>query len=330
MLEDACVAMIAKLFIFFMPTCYLCQHEQLETIRTRLRHDVERNVFRCQSCSLIFLDPKLIDADTFYGVEYRNTYTPVIGEVLNSRATYDMYKPFQMARVERLGSLINADARVLDIGCSAGHFLSTIKPLVKECVGIEYNRENAAFVNGELGIKVYTDPIEKTDLTPETFDVITLYQMFEHVADPLPFLQTLARYLKPGGSLCIEVPNVDEALISIYRSQPFADFSFREPHLFYYSPKTLPLMAKNAGLVGTTRTIQRINFLNHIHWIMTGQPQKGPDIHMAPSRLLPDDGGRGIAADLNNWMRKVDNEYGEILTRYDVGESVWFIGKKQP
>ncbi len=309
--------------------CILCGYTTFDTVRTKLRHDVQRNVLRCNECSLIFLEPKELDADQFYGHDYRGVYTPVIGEVLNSRETHDMYKPFQMARVERLGSLIHPKARVLDIGASAGHFLSTIKPLVKECVGIEYNRENAEFVNKELGIKVYTTPIGQTDIPLASLDLITLFQVFEHITNPLEFLSSLLPYLKPDGSICMEVPNVEEALLSVYDSKPFADFSFREPHVFYYSPKTLPLMARKAGFAGTTRTIQRINFLNHVHWVMTGQPQKGPNVHMAPSQLVTTS-EPGVKADLNEWIRKADREYGEILNRYSVGESVLFIGKQSP
>ncbi len=308
--------------------CPLCGHGSLDTIRTKLRHDVQRNVFRCTACSLIFLEPKELNADQFYGHDYRGVYTPVIGEVLNSRQTYEMYLPFQQARIDRLGDLVKKDARVLDIGCSAGHFLATLKPQVAECIGIEYNRENAEFVNTELGIKAYTEPIGKTDIAPASLDLITMYQVFEHVTDPLEFLRSLLPYLKPNGSICIEVPNVDEALISVYESKPFADFSFREPHVFYYSPKTLPLMAEKAGYAGKTRTIQRINFLNHVHWIMTGQPQKGPNIHMTTSQLVATS-EPGVKADLNQWIRKADQEYSEILNRYGVGESVLFIGQKK-
>jgi len=308
--------------------CTLCGHEPLNIIRTKLRHDIQRNVFQCPACSLIFLEPKELDADRFYGHEYRSTYTPVIGEVLNSRQTYEMYLPFQQARIDRLGELVRPDARMLDIGCSAGHFLATIKPQVAECIGIEYNRENAEFVNKELGIKVYTEPIGQTDLQPASFDLITMFQVFEHVTNPLEFLQSLIPYLKPNGSICIEVPNIEEALISVYESAPFADFSFREPHAFYYSPKTLPLIAQKAGFAGKTRTIQRINFLNHVHWIMTGQTQKGPNIHMTPSQLVASS-EPGVKADLNAWIRKADEEYAEILNRYGVGESVLFIGQKQ-
>lgn len=307
--------------------CYLCGHSPLETIRTKLRHDVQRNVLKCPSCSLTFLEPKEMNADQFYGHDYRGVYTPVIGEVLDSRETHDMYLPFQQARIDRLGELVKPDARILDIGCSAGHFLTAIKPLVRECVGIEFNRENAAFVNNELGVKCYTEPIEQTDLEKESFDLITMYQMFEHVLDPLPFLRSLLPYLKPTGSICIEVPNIDEALISVYDSKPFADFSFREPHAFYYSPKTLPMMAEKAGYKGTTKTIQRINFLNHVHWIMTGQPQKGPHIHMTPSKLVASD-TPGVAAELNEWIQKKDAEYADILNRHEVGESALFIGQK--
>ena len=69
--------------------CPLCGNETSEIIRTTLRHDVKRNVFRCPTCSFVFLEPKTLDADTFYGREYRNQYTPVIGEVLDSRQTYE-------------------------------------------------------------------------------------------------------------------------------------------------------------------------------------------------------------------------------------------------
>lgn len=127
--------------------CYLCGSSNLTVLRTRLRHDIKRNVLKCCDCGIVYLEPKKENLANLYTEDYRKLYTPVIGKTLNSRETFEMYLPFQYSRIDRIKDRLSPNMRTLDIGCSAGHFLYVLKDYVQECIGIEFNKENAEFVS---------------------------------------------------------------------------------------------------------------------------------------------------------------------------------------
>lgn len=310
--------------------CYLCEKPNLKIIRTKLRHDIKRNVLQCQHCGIVYLEPKKEDLAEFYKKDYRKLYTPVIGEVLNSKESFDIYLPFQQARLDLIKEKLNLEMKALDIGCSSGHFLYTLKPYVKEVIGIEFNREDADFVERVLGIKVYTSSIENTDIPLEYFDLITAFQVLEHIDKPLEFLKTISKYLKPGGLLYIEIPNINDALISLYNLECYQDFWFREPHIFYYSPETLSLLLGKAGFRGCVKTIQAYNFMNHINWMLAGIPQKSIDIGMSEPVLVSNNSltDNEIKNTLNTFIQRVDKEYKAILEKYSMGNFIVFVGNK--
>ncbi len=309
--------------------CELCGKKLFEVLRSRLRHGVKRKVLKCRNCALVFLEPAHFDAKDFYGKDYRSTYTPIVGEKTDSKQIFNLYREYQKERVERLSPILRKNMRVLDIGSSAGHFLYTLRPYVKECVALEFNKADVAFMKQKLKLRAYSVSLPETDLPKEYFDLITVFQAFEHIEKPLEFLSQVMEYLKPEGRLAIEVPNIDEALLTLYDIRPYADFCFKEAHLFYYSPKTLKTMTEKAGFKGSISSIQRMNFLNHINWVMTQSPQKGPHIHMAPAKLATaKDAKPVITKALNAWLQKTDASYRDFLNRSGIGESIWFVGKK--
>ena len=277
---------------------------------------------------MVFLEPKTADIQKYYGDEYRKKHSPVIGRALDSQEIFDIYLPYQEARVKRLEHILRPDMKVLDIGCSAGHFMHALKDRVQECIGLEYNIENAEFIKEKLGLKVYSTPINETDLPLEYFDLITAFQMFEHVDKPFEFLHNISKYLKKDGYLCIETTNVEDALLDVYELKEYADFWYREPHLFNYSPKTLKLILQRAGFDGEVGTIQRINFLNHMNWVLNKAPQRGADIHMAAPKLF-EKLDSPIKQEIDDLIQETDKRYREILNKYKKGESLLFIGKKK-
>lgn len=308
--------------------CYLCGENQMIILRDKLRHNIKRNVLRCKNCRIIYLEPKKVDLKGYYSSDYRKVYSPVIGKKINSQQLFNIRLKYQHVRIERLKHILDTKMKVLDIGCSTGHFLFALKDQVNECVGIEYNKDNANFAK-EIGITVYTDSIENTNIQYEYFDLITIFQAFEHIEDPIGFLKTIYDYLKPDGFLCIEVPNIQDALISLYNIKEYCDFWFREPHIFYYSPETLSKVLNKAGFQGELKTIQRYNFINHINWILTGKPQKHMDIGMSTPTLVKDSSlEKEIVSALNQWVIRIDMEYKSLINKYELGDSILFIGKK--
>ena len=309
--------------------CYLCANTQLSVVTNKLRHGELRDVLKCPQCGLVRLQAKTASLDQYYREEYRTLYTPVIGEISTSREIFEMYRPHQERRVSELRPLINRSTSILEVGCSAGHFLDAINPYVNECVGIEYNAQDAEFVNKELGIKTYSQPIEETDILKHHFDIIAVLQVLEHIEDPSAFLRTLGQYIKPGGYLCIEVPNVEEALLSVYNLRNYLDFYFKEPHIFYYSPDTLGRLMKMAGFSGEMKTIQRYNVMNHLHWLFTGKPQRSAEEGMSSPMLVTREGAdKKITDDFNRWINEIDKSYRELLTNHGLGESIWFLGQR--
>lgn len=311
--------------------CYLCGSNKLEIIHDHLRHGIKRNVLLCLSCGLNYLEPLDKDLQDYYAEKYRKEHSPKASEPVDSQTLFDIYLPFQAERVERLRPYIpDQNAVVLDVGCSAGHFLYAIKPFVGEVVGIEYNHANARFGRERLGFRIYMTPIEETNLPEGYFDLITVFHTLEHVADPLAFLKTIRRYLKPSGSLYVEVPNVDDALLSVYKIEPYPDFWYREPHLFNFSPSTLELLMAKAGFEGDILPVQRYGFVNHMHWILTGKPQSSAEIAMSTPLLVQDESvPASTRKRLNEWIKRVDAEYRSILKECGVSESIGFIAHQK-
>jgi len=305
--------------------CYLCGNHNLEVVRTKLRGDVKRNMLKCKDCSLTYLAAKEADLEEHYRTDYRDTNSPTVGRKMTSKEVFDVYMPFQQVRIDRIKDILHKDMRVLDIGASSGHFLTALKEHVGERVALEFNQKDGEFMRKELGITVYDTPIEQTDLPTKHFDLITIFQTLEHIEDPILFLKNVHSYLKPGGYLVIEVPNENEALYTIYHCEPYSDFNHKEAHLFYYTPKTLEKILTKTGFSGDIQSIQRVNFLNHLHWMYTGKPQTGPNVHMAQAKVVEDDGS-SVVKELNTWIQKVDDEYRSILNKHNVGESLLFIG----
>ena len=309
--------------------CYLCGSTRLNKFRTKVRFDIPRNVMKCGGCGLVFLEPQKKNLKDYYRKAYRKLYTPVLGKQLTSRQVFDIYLPFQRQRIREIRHILKPGMRALEIGCSSGHFLVALKKYVKECVGMEFNKNDAKFVREKLGIPVYTEPIEKTGLPENSFDLIVIYMVLEHIDDPIPFLKAAGRYLKKDGTICIKVPNVDDSLLSVYVVAEYADFWYREPHIYYYSASTLKRLLQKCGFKGTIQTEQEYNFLNQMNWLFAGKPQKSATIGMSEPKLVASNAvGKRLKHDFNRWIRKVNREYIALLKKHRVAENLLFIGRK--
>lgn len=125
------------------------------------------------------------------------------------RAIEDTDWCYEEAKWEHVAvaDLIAEDASVLDIGCGRGAFLSKLK--TARATGIELNKSAAEFAR-QRDIEVVESLIATHAAErPEAYDVVTAFQVLEHIADPMPFLRDCLAALKPGGLFVLAVPNND-------------------------------------------------------------------------------------------------------------------------
>ena len=134
--------------------------------------------------------------------------------------------------------------RLLDIGCADGYFLELARADGWEVMGVEISEEMAAKASGRLNIPIVTS-VDR--LPPVEFDAITMWEVLEHLPDPVAELQRLARRLRPGGFLMLSTPNAGhwQALRA-----PETWTAYRPPaHLVLFTADSLRLALEKAGLL---------------------------------------------------------------------------------
>ena len=245
--------------------CPLCGKKTALIVTDKLRNGEPRKVFYCVACELGFLDS--VDSETdikaYYRSKYRKEYKPDIAEKTNPEQLFNTYVPFQRDRLALLKPYLTKETRLLEIGCSAGMFLWHAGKIVKEVTGIDFDVASARHAARKCKCRVYTTEISKTPIPKNYFDVICMFQTLEHVKNPLILLKEVGEYLKPGGRLHIEVPNLKDILVSSYDLPYHSQFYFHSAHLYYFTLKSLKQLLLKAGFSGKFHFSQDYNMVNY-------------------------------------------------------------------
>jgi 2-polyprenyl-3-methyl-5-hydroxy-6-metoxy-1,4-benzoquinol methylase len=307
--------------------CLLCGSKEFELVAEKLRYDIARRVLRCRGCNIVSLEDPTGHGLDYSQAEYRQHYGPVLGQESTPREMFELSLPRQAPRLDRVRHLLHPEAVVAEIGCSTGHFLHAIRPLVKRVVGIEPNPRHAAYAREEVGLEVVAGRLEDSGLAGGQFDVLVMFQVLEHIADPLSFLAYCRRLLRPGGTLYLEVPNLDDALLSVYALPGYRSFYFKVPHVYYFAAPTLLRLMQKAGFSGATSSAQAYTLFNHVHWLHTGKPQGTQAQGSELPAWTPPAGTQPVSDEIRQWLAKADQDYRALLGRLGVGELLCFEGK---
>ncbi|HOW53938.1 MAG TPA: class I SAM-dependent methyltransferase [Syntrophorhabdaceae bacterium] len=302
--------------------CPICSSDEHALITDQVRFGNKADVLKCRQCALIYLDQGsfTLPAD-FYEGDYHQTYiTHVEPSAFDPGSYYQ--KMLQVTRPwsDKINKVLTGKETVLDFGCSTGHLLTQIQGNAKKVMGHELNKKEVEFCRDKLGLDVSNIPLEER-FSEGTFDLITMVFVLEHIARPVELLADLKKFLKPGGSFIILVPNAQDALLSFYNIPEFANFYFCVEHLFYYTPKTIRRLFTLAGLDGDIETIQEYPIGNHLNW---GYYKKPSDTlasrGVMPNIQLADDGYLSV---WESFWKTVDDEYRKLLGKLGFGDRLW-------
>lgn len=251
-------------------TCILCSHEKFDPIASQLRDSKKHRVVKCKNCGLFQLSPTpTTEADkAFYdaGRQLKNIAEPTGLAALRVNQKNDTER-----RAEFVRRLLKPKGTVLDIGSGFGFFLEVMRKNGFRPQGIEVS----AFAR-RISERVTASKIHDLDLFKQTldekFDAITLFHVLEHISRPVEFLRRAKTLLKKRGRLVIEVPNLNDALLSA--CAPYRAFYWQRAHLAYYNSATLRRALKRAGLkISGVKFVQRYSLQNLMQWLITGRPQ---------------------------------------------------------
>jgi 2-polyprenyl-3-methyl-5-hydroxy-6-metoxy-1,4-benzoquinol methylase len=144
---------------------------------------------------------------------------------------------------------------MLDVGCAAGYFLNAAR-LHFDPVGIEPSRKAADFARSQLKLNVQQGALAEAAFADNSFDVVTLSDVIEHLPDPAAELREIHRITRPGGLLYVMTPNIASLAARLLGSKWWG---LRPAHVYYFSPATLSDMVRKAGFdVVSVKTYGRV------------------------------------------------------------------------
>ena len=185
----------------------------------------------CKQCGLFqILEP--IDALEFY-TNYDN------GSSVKR-------EPHLHKLLDQLSSILSTDAKIIDIGCNDGKFLSHLRETgFTNLVGLEptKNMSSVAIASGFKVFNTFLDvsTADEIVLGEGKFDCVIIRQVLEHIADLENFGLAIQRLVKPGGVIAIEVPDAE-----LNFQGP--DYALWEEHVNYFTIKSLEIFLQLNGI----------------------------------------------------------------------------------
>ena len=231
-------------------TCPVCGVLDFISIYDDARDPITSDSFRvveCSACGAAYTIPRPATLDRYYPRHYRAYGRSVI------RVLSTLYS----LRVSRWARLKPEGASVLEVGCGSGLMLTAFRRRGWRVFGIERNEAAAETARQTLGPNTIATSMQGLPADAR-FDLIVLFQVLEHIGEPVALLRDCARQLAPGGLLIANVPN-----FSSWQSR-FAGSKWMHldvpRHLVHYTPKTMTETLKSAGL-----TLSALSFTSLEH-----------------------------------------------------------------
>ena len=204
----------------------------------------QAHYFICKSCALIFQHPLPTSESmvTWADAEYAS----------GAYHDYVAARPMKMRHFEQrfddLGGAVTS-GRLLDVGCSCGYFMEVAAARGFEVHGVEFSSSAIAAAAPEIRARIFQGKLE--DMPDKgQFDIVSAFDLIEHVQDPRAFLRRCAGLLKPGGVILISTPDTDHFLRFLMGSR----WPMLQPmqHLSLFSRRALAGALRAEGFEGVS------------------------------------------------------------------------------
>jgi SAM-dependent methyltransferase len=208
----------------------------------------ERSLVQCRACGLVYVSPRPDPHElaALYGEAYFHNddsgtvgYTNYIGDEANIRKTF-------RRRLNRIERFTDAPGRLLDIGCAAGFFLSEAQERGWQAEGLDVSSFAVNYTQERFGIPARHGSLLDLDFTGRRFDLVTMWDVIEHVPDPAANIARVADLLEPGGLFALATPDVG-SLPARLTGPRWVGYKLQEEHVYYFSADTLRAMLSVAG-----------------------------------------------------------------------------------
>ena len=225
--------------------CLFCGvHEE----KVRFRDGAFR-VVECRRCGLVYVNPRLPPErlHQMYQEEYWASdrakdfgYTQYLAEGPLMMETYRLRSRLLRRHAPKPG-------RVLDIGCAAGFFLAVMAEQGWHTTGLEISAPMVRYAREQLRLPdIRQGDLLSVPIEPGSYDLVTLWDVVEHLEQPGEHLRRAVAALAPGGLLVLETQNVASGFARLL-GRKWQHYKHEE-HLYHFDPRSLARLLDGAGL----------------------------------------------------------------------------------
>jgi SAM-dependent methyltransferase len=223
----------------------------------RLPDRLHYRMVRCSNCGLVRSDPVL--STEALAALYRDSTFDYGDELEGLRSTYG-------TALDRVAGHLERREGLVDIGCGSGFVLDVAQSQGwSDLHGVEPSGDAIAKAPAELQPLIEHDMMHGDLFAPGSLSAVTMFQVLDHIPDPLGLLRDCLKILRPGGVIMAFNHNVTAWSARLLRERsPIIDVE----HTFLYSPETMRRLFTSAGFdvieVGPVRNTYSVAYLTHL------------------------------------------------------------------
>lgn len=281
--------------------CILCGSCSIEKIKNYEKH----HLVKCQSCKFVFCEPipTSVELEKHYENYGRNDYLSPL-TIKRYHEILDTFEPYRKTN------------KLIDVGCGIGYFLEEAKKRGWEVYGTEYTEE-AIEICSNIGISMQKGVLTPSKYDLESFDIITSFEVIEHINNPREELNNFYKLLRKGGLVYLTTPNFNSILR--YRLKSEYNVICYPEHLSYYTPKTLNKVFIQSGFKTKKITTTGFSFTR----LKTSIGKSNQPII---SKKSDDEKIRNLA-ESNKLVGALKVTINQLLTFFGIGDNLkgWFI-----
>lgn len=196
------------------------------------------SIQRCLKCGVLYTSPRPCDEEILEGYSRMEDE----GFAAETEARERTYRRL-LRQIAALRS--GPPGRILDAGCSTGVFMKEARAAGWQTEGIEPSAWAAGRAREAFGLKIHECTVSRAPVESEAFDVVTAWDVIEHMLDPLGDMRVLARALKPGGIFCASTHSIASPAARLLGARyPF----LMAMHVTHFTPRTCKLLMEKVGI----------------------------------------------------------------------------------
>jgi 2-polyprenyl-3-methyl-5-hydroxy-6-metoxy-1,4-benzoquinol methylase len=221
--------------------CILCGENGAITLNKKVRDSSDHEVVKCSSCGhfQLYPMPTVFEDEDYYNEDLQNKSTHSETNIdindIKQKSDWDTKRRF-----EQVSGYADKNTRILEIGSGYGFFIEYMEQNCFKIKGLEVSKSRRQYSETKCKSEIYSLNLIK-DNVPEDmlgrFEVIVMFQVLEHITDPVTFMMKVKSMLSPDGKLIIEVPNAGDHLLSF--CEAYSKFFWQRAHVSYFYTDTL-------------------------------------------------------------------------------------------